>query len=208
VTASHKKTNISIVPAESDDFEAIARLHVKSIPAGFLSKLGYPFLVEIYKAIGKESDSVVYVARSGVEVVGFVVGATDIRRVYTKVIAGNWYRFIFPLLRFIFKPGSFRRIVETTLYGFKKKNHDGTKTVLAELLSIAIDESTRGKGIGRALLTELEQFFKNYGISEYKVVTFSHDDPANCFYRSCKFSVNRKFVHHGHVMNEYVKTIV
>jgi ribosomal protein S18 acetylase RimI-like enzyme len=198
---------MKIRPAIQSDYIWIAKLHMDSIPTGFLSKLGLTFLTELYRAIQQEKGSVVFVAETDGRVDGFLAGTTTINRLYKRVIIGKWYRFIFPLLKFVVNIKAAKMIIETFLYGFKTSTSETIKSIHAELLSIAVLESGRGKGVGKALLVNLENFFRSSGVPNYKVVTFSKDEQANCFYRSCQFILNRQFVHHGNTMNEYVKEV-
>jgi ribosomal protein S18 acetylase RimI-like enzyme len=190
------------------DFSAIAKLHVESIKTGFLSKLGIPFLVELYKAIQKQDGSCVLVAETDNRIYGFIAGTTNISNLYKRVLLNNWYRLLIPGLRFVINFKFYSLFFETIFYGLKKEEYETEDLCSSELLSIAVDENIRGKGIGKALVDELEKFFILNSISKYRVVTFSKDPKANSFYRSCQFSIESQFIHHGNVMNKYTKQIV
>jgi GNAT superfamily N-acetyltransferase len=75
----------------------------------------------------------------------------------------------------------------------------------SELLSIALDSSHRGKGIGRQLVSALDDFFRSRGVKGYKVVTLAEDPISNGFYRGCGLAEAGEFLHHGNRMAEYVK---
>jgi ribosomal protein S18 acetylase RimI-like enzyme len=99
-------------------------------------------------------------------------------------------------------------MIETVIYGFKREKVSAVELATAELLSISVDESVRGKGVGKRLVHELEMFYKKHGVAKYKVVTFSKDEKANRFYLACNFTFYREFKHHGNTMNEYIKELV
>ena len=200
---------MNIRPAKQEDLESVAELHAESIKTGFLSQLGTSFLKELYRAIGKQPGACVLVAESDGKVNGFIAGTIDTGNLYKSMLAKNWYRFFIPLVRFILNPIAVYKITETLLYGLRQGRSTLKQEIYnAELLSISVHASTRGKGTGKALIQELETFFHSKGISGYKVVTFAHDQRSNKFYKSCTFSHHTQFIHHGNTMNEYVKMIV
>jgi ribosomal protein S18 acetylase RimI-like enzyme len=194
--------------ASNDDFYSVACLHAESIKTGFLSKLGIPFLIELYKAIHKQKGAFVYVGETNERICGFIAGVIDTNSLYKKVLYKNWIRFILPTFKFVFNFKACRMIIETILYGFKKERLVTVEcSYSAELLSIAVANFERGKGVGKELVSALEKRFTEYGVTQYKVVTFSEDQQSNDFYRACGFDVDHQFVHHGNVMNQYVKKI-
>jgi ribosomal protein S18 acetylase RimI-like enzyme len=194
--------------ASKDDFYSIACLHAESIKTGFLSKLGIPFLIELYKAIQEQDGSFVYVCETNEKICGFIAGAIDTKSLYKKVLLKNWFRFVLPIIKFVFNFKVCRMIVETVSYGFKKEKAVSDEcSYSAELLSIAVANSGRGKGVGKELVSALEKMFAEYSVMQYKVATFSEDQQSNGFYRSCGFVVDHQFVHHGNVMNQYLKKI-
>lgn len=193
--------------ARNNDFSTIAGLHETSIATGFLSKLGRKFLKELYSSISKQPGTQIFVADSNDRIYGFVAATINIHGLYKRVVLQNGYRFALILLKFKFDLRVIRMLSETFFYGFKKKSDGNSNEIPSELLSISVDEKARGEGIGKKLVNELESFFRSSGVKVYKVVTFSEDKIANNFYGSCDFKLNRQFVHHGNIMNEYTKEI-
>lgn len=197
---------MKIVRAQNADFHAVAKLHCESIPGGFLSALGADFLAVLYRLIQCESGAVVYVAKEDEQVAGFIAGAADTRRMYNAILFRSWQKLLPHLLMHMVNPKSIFKMVQTVLYGFSERQ-EGDRSVAAELLSIAVHSSARGKHLGCALVTELEQFMRENSVRIYKVVTFSEDRISNRFYLSCGFEFTRSFSHHGNIMNEYLKGI-
>ncbi len=198
---------MNIRKATIDDAGFVASLHIASIETGFLSSLGKAFLQPIYEAIIDHTGSILLIAESNGGIVGFIAGTETTRKLYIRVIVRCWHRII-PLLRVLFMRGAvIRYFVETTFYGFRKRTKEEHHIIEAELLSIAVDPAGRGMGTGKLLVKELEKYFIKRKIVRYKVATFSGDKSSNAFYRSCSFTLNRTFIHHQKVMNEYVRTI-
>jgi ribosomal protein S18 acetylase RimI-like enzyme len=131
-------------------------------------------------------------------------------------------------------PGRIAKAFETLRYGTKvekpstrtsaskskstssggSKSTSGSTTERAELLSIAVDPSSRGKGIGRELVAAFELHLTGALTRPsslvprdcfYKVVTSAADPVSNAFYVRCGFSLARQFQHHGVLMNQHVK---
>lgn len=189
------------------DFEVIANLHKDSITAGFLSTLGNDFLSLLYREINNSDKSFVLIAEVEGQVVSFVAGTLNVQGLYKNVLLKNWLKFSVIIFKTIFSIVNIKRIYETIYYGIKNEEDNDRPCIGAELLAIAVDASMRGKGIGKQLITELEKIYRQNDVKIYKVVTWSKDQMANAFYTSCGFRFNRDFLHHGNLMNEYVKEI-
>lgn len=194
------------------DFRTIADLHSNGIPFGFLSTLGPRFLAKLYSGIADSPGSCLLVERDAQgQVIGFVSGSLSIRACYRYVLRRNFISLGFLLLPHLFSLANFRRILETLKYPFKKQatqQAEGVSDVSTELLSIAVADCARGKGVGKKLVRSLEAFFLTQGYcGAYKVVTWAEDARSNAFYRSAGFVLHREFFHHGNKMNEYRKAL-
>jgi N-acetylglutamate synthase-like GNAT family acetyltransferase len=77
----------------------------------------------------------------------------------------------------------------------------------AELLSVAVSDKARGKGIGKKLVQALDEQFLKMGVREYSVVTHGIDERSNQFYIRCGFEFVRSFENHGKPMKEYRKVV-
>jgi ribosomal protein S18 acetylase RimI-like enzyme len=194
------------------DAHAVAKLHQESIPGGFLSLLGCTFLEQLYKAIAKDKQSIVYVAESAdsPHVIGFVAGTCDTSAMYKRILLKNIFSFSIILLPALFRPGFLTKITQTILYAKKdtKKTITTKHNFHAELLSIAVSAETRRQNTGKTLVESLENFLLLKNISHYKVVTVASDPRSNHFYEKVGFTLNKQFIHHENSMNEYVKRIV
>lgn len=213
---------MSIISFDPVHASEVARLHRESISTGFLSTLPQRFLARLYSAIASAPGSCVYVAEGRstepARLAGFIAGTLDTRAMYRHVLRKHWLSYSLLLLPRAFSPRTAAGIWQTMRYGRSStqlsSDTDQPRQATAELLSVAIAPGVRGKGVGRALVRQLEDFYlATVGASTsqhpfaYKVVTLASDSVANFFYRGCGFQHARQFRHHGNLMNEYVKTV-
>jgi ribosomal protein S18 acetylase RimI-like enzyme len=202
-----------ILPFAPSHAQAIALLHRESIRTGFLSRLGPGFLAELYRSIGRSPYSRIFVAvdQDLQKVAGFAACSLDTAAMYRHILLRRGLLFFFLLLPRVFSPENLRFICETLFYPQKGRKkapvRNGNAGPQAELLSIAVADDSRGKGVGRDLLNALESYLRENGVTSYKTVTLSTDRDANAFYKKCGFSFGQEMAHHGNVLNEYVKEI-
>jgi GNAT superfamily N-acetyltransferase len=219
----------AITPFRPEYAPAIARLHCQCISAGFLSALGEKFLARLYTAIAQDEQSVVLVSLhdsssasslvprpSTLPLLGFISATLDTSAMYRRILRRHWLAFGLALLPRMVSPGRIAKVFETLRYGRKEQKPSTSTTERAELLSIAVDPSARGKGIGRELVAAFEQHLTGALTRPsslvprdcfYKVVTSAADPVSNAFYQRCGFTLAGQFQHHGVLMNRYVKSL-
>ena len=181
------------------DRRALADLHMQGIASGFLSSLGRGFLATLYSALIADRHSAVLVAENAGTVVGFVAGTTDTGAFYRRF--GRRYAIsagvrVLPRIR----PGLIRRVRETRSYGL-----DGHEAVSAELLSMAVAPTARGRGLANRLGAELLDWARGHGIGAMKVVVGATNEPALRVYRKLGFGRDQAIeVHRGEPSLELV----
>ena len=221
--------NIKIIESNSKDhFREIARLHSDGITEGFLSTLGIPFLTRLYMGISKEKNSGVLVAvEEGGEdggsvsqldsakenILGFISYSKDVKSCYKHVMFSNCFSLGVAMIPNIFKPTIYKKIFETLIYPFAHKDipeeivEDKANPLRSELLSMAVSENARGKGIGKLLVKAVDEAMLRMDVNGYYVVTHGIDERSNGFYQRCGFEKVREFENHGKPMNEYFKSV-
>ena len=107
------------------------------------------------------------------------------------------------LLRFALRPSAIKQIFQTLRY----PSQVGAELPPAEVLSIAVSEGARGKGIGRALVAAALAQLSARGIQQAKVAVSADNAVANRFYRRCGFELVLRRDHHGLPMNVYVAPV-
>jgi ribosomal protein S18 acetylase RimI-like enzyme len=204
---------IVIQQCAPDQAAAVASLHRQCIRTGFLSRLGLGFLAALYKSIGRSPYSRIFVAvnQDLQKVVGFAACSLNTAAMYRHILLRRGVLFFFLLLPNVFFPGNLKFIIETFFYPQKGKKkaraRNGNAGPQAELLSIAVSDDCRKKGVGRDLLDALESYLKENKVTSYKTVTLSTDPDANAFYKKCGFVFNKEMAHHGNILYEYIKNL-
>ena len=190
----------SIIPLEKRHAAAAADLHIRGISTGFLSSLGRVFLKQIYKALPRCPAGFGYVWEDHGRVLGFIACAESTGRLYKQSLLRRGILMALPLVRFMFRWSVIKRLWQTLRYPAEV----GADVPAAELLSIAVDESTRGKGVGKRLVATAVDEFRRRGIDRFKVAVWAGNETANAFYERCGFELALQCEHHGLPMNVYV----
>ena len=195
---------MKIFSASLDDSVAIANLHKRGIPSGFLSQQSNSFLSGLYAYLIK--NEIVYCAKENGKTIGFVAGTLTTKGLYKKFLKRN-----IPLLvGFVFKnilSIEFIKKAIETLFAPKKTSIDDYKTELPELLSIVVNKNYNGQGIGQKLVNALEEKLIDLNVKEYKVVVGANL-AANNFYLRKGFIKQKEFkLHKGETSFIYTKKL-
>jgi ribosomal protein S18 acetylase RimI-like enzyme len=171
-------------PATTVDLPTVAALHAEGIAEGFLSSLGPRFLERLYRRVMLSDDSFVTVATDPDDLtIGFVAGVTDLRAFYLRFLLRDGFlaglRAAPRLLRAV------PRVVETLRY--PTQDTDLASLPSAELLSVAVAETARGRGAGRRLVGRALEEFAGLGARSVRVVTTTDNEAALAMYQANGF---------------------
>jgi ribosomal protein S18 acetylase RimI-like enzyme len=184
--------------AVEGDAARLAELHAIRITDGFLPSLGPAFLERLYRRIVRSTDSFAYVVTDGPDhrVVGFAAATADIGRLYRSfalrdgLVAGAVAA---PrLIR------SWRRVLETVRYPAA----EGADLPAAEILAVAVDEDSAGRGIGRLVVGAATRRLAERGENAVKVVAGSDNAAALRLYENCGYTVQARVEVHEGVSSE------
>jgi len=190
-----------------EDASALAILHREGIKTGFLSTLGERFLRALYQAIPACSVGFGYVwAEADGTVLGFIACSEDTARLYKQVLRRRFFSLALALARFALRPSIIRRCFATLLY---PRSTASTETALpkAEVLSIAVSEEARGKGVGKVLMAAALEELARRGIPSVRVAVWDGNSVANKYYVRSGYHLATTKTHHGKGMNIYVREI-
>ncbi len=183
----------------------VADLHISGIPTGFISSLGRGFVTALYEAIYADENSFGFVALddSG-EVVGFVAFSSNLGSLYKHVALKNFFKFGFILAKKMISLKVVKRVIDNIFYPAKMREMNLPD---AELLSIVIGESGRGKGLATELSRAGFKECRARGIDKVKVLVAAENEPANKLYQKVGFIFAQEIDSHGVKSNVYVKDI-
>jgi ribosomal protein S18 acetylase RimI-like enzyme len=189
-----------------NDVGLIAELHKKAFSNFFLANLGYKFLVNFYKAILNDPNSINIGLFENELLIGFAVGSKRSKSFYKNLFIKNFIELSFSaVVPLISNPNNIVRLL-TSLISFSKSNLDIIDDSV--LLSICIDPNCSSKGFGKILLTEFEKRAFKYS----KIITLTTDaddnDYVNAFYSKNGYELNHSFYQGKRKMNYYKKNIL
>jgi ribosomal protein S18 acetylase RimI-like enzyme len=197
-------SEVMVRPATPEDAARVADLHMTAINEGFLASLGPRFLGKLYARIVKSPHGFLIVAfdPGPGPVIGFVAGATSVRRLYGEfllrdgLIAG-----VSSAPRLV---RSIPRVVETLRYGAKdesspssKERGESSEGSETELLSLAVAASARGRGAGAKLVRSFHAAAAQAGSRTARVVVAAANETAIRVYLETGFVEAERFELHA-----------
>ena len=192
-----------VVPLGERHAAEAANLHAAGIDTGFLSSLGRGFLKQIYKALPMCPGAFGYVFEEHGHVLGFIACTESTGGLYKQALKRRFFPMLWALKWHILSPSKVKRMWQTLLYPVEV----GAGLPPAEILSIAVSEEARGKGVGKALMVAAMEEFARRDISRAKVAVGAGNEEANAFYRRCGFRLAARRTHHALPMHVYVAEI-
>jgi len=184
------------------DIRAVAALHAQAIAGGFLSTLPQGFLALLYAQIVQSPYSVLTVAVYRGNITGFIAGTLNAKRLYSDFLKNNLFRAGFHLLPWVFSARFLRKVFETLTY---TQNKTAALVTESELVSMAVSENVRGRGIAQALFDSFVEEQKKIGADSFRIVAGQKLEAANRFYlRMGANKVGEIEVHAGDISNLYL----
>jgi len=193
---------VELVPMTSTMVGQVTDIHQRAFPGFFLSALGSRFLRMYYGALAEDPAAIALVARRGDDVVGFVVGATNPRGYYRRLLRQRWLRFgVAALPAVVHAPSRITRVLRAMSH--PGANPEGRH--VGGLFSIAVDPKLQSGGVGHRLIHRFVADARDRGVTAiYLTTDRDHNDSVNAFYLRNGFVCERTFVtREGRAMNEY-----
>lgn len=184
------------------DIEDVVTVHLRAFPGFFLSQLGPPFLLLLYKELLNDPSGIALVCKHNQEVLGFVAGTTEPQGFYKRLLIGKWISFarasLVPTLR---HPGFVPRL----LNAFRKTGDEAVDEGCGLLMSVAVDPQCQSKGVGTELVHGFLVECRKRGLSSVHLTTDRLDnDYTNRFYLRLGFTVSNIITTpQGRSMNDY-----
>jgi ribosomal protein S18 acetylase RimI-like enzyme len=187
------EAGVRVRPARPEEAAAMASLHRRSMPTAFLPRLGDGFMRQLYLTAIEDPRTVALVAERDGAFAGFATATASVRGFYRRFATRRGALAAAVAAPRLARSSVMRRARETGAYG-----NGHLDLPAAELLSIAVAEKARGRGVGRALETEIRGGLRERGVSRFKVVVGADNVVANRFYAACGYrAAGETAVHDG-----------
>ncbi|MBS6237188.1 MAG: GNAT family N-acetyltransferase [Bacteroides sp.] len=189
------------------DINALVIVHKRAFPDFFLTSLGDRFLSLYYKTVKKNNQGILLGYYRKEKLLGFCAATMVSTSFHSRLIKENLLDYSFIAFRLLFfRPLSIARLYKNLV---KKGSSVKDKGNYAELLSIAVDTSCQGEGIGKKLLNELEKIVIERGGDCLSLTTdFEDNAKAQGFYTSIGYKVFYDFVAYPkRKMYRYIKNL-
>lgn len=179
--------------ATTEDVPQIVKIHMNAFEGFFLTTLGRSFLSFYYKAFVNSKDGIVLCAVADNEVYGFAAATKQCKGYNSKLIRTNLMSFVGLAIKLLFtRPSALVRLAKNIS---KKSDVIDDPEDYAELYSIGVAENAQGKGIGKKLLTTIEDKMKSEGVEKVSLTTdFYNNESAIAFYRTMGYETLYEFI--------------
>lgn len=175
------------------DLSKVIQVHKSSFKGFFLTELGDGFLHVYYDCVRKDKKGVLLGFYEGQKLMGFCAATTVSNGFNSYLIKENISRFFWITLRLVFT--NLAALIRLSKNLTKKNPGINDKGDYAELLSIGVADDSQGKGIGKALLTQLENELQKKGSKKLSLTTdFNNNEKAISFYEKLGYEILYNFI--------------
>jgi len=171
--------------AHVGDAVAIATLHRNGLPDSFLASLGMGFLTRLYRRVVRFEGSFVLVTGPADSPDGFVAVAEHTGSLYRSFLVRDGLAAGVRAMPTVLRAPV--RTWETFRYGARPPGPAAQAEPVAEILAVAVAASSRGRGLGTALITSALAEVQARGVRRVHVVTAADNVPAIAMYESAGF---------------------
>ena len=192
---------------EHEDVEKLVDIHMRTFEGFFLTSLGEGFLKVFYKSCLRYKGTIgVGIYDDNHSLIGFAVGNEYSKGYYKNIILSNFFPFLMIGFKVILtRPKSIIRLIKN-LDKIDNKKDDGK---YAELVSIGIDPSDKGKGYGAHLIQQFELVVKERNQKKLCLTTdFDNNDKVIEFYKRSGYKIFYEFLTYpNRKMYKFIKVI-
>lgn len=175
------------------DINEIVRIHIDAFKGFFLTELGKTFLKKYYSSVLYHPDGILLGCFENGKIIGFCAATKLSRGFNTRLVKANFLKFSFEGIRLFFtRPSALIRLVKNFTKSDETNKDNGE---YSELLSIGVSVTAQGGGVGKKLITELENYLKDMGAEKLSLTTdFENNEKAVGFYTRMGYNVMYDFI--------------
>lgn len=185
---------------DSGYLDAIVDFHIMAFKNVLSGQIGKLFLKKYYKSI--LDGGVIYVCLDNKnKLIGFISGIIDESRLITT---GYYFYSILGMLTHFYSPALLMCILRHVkrLRSFKEVE------IKSELLSVVVADNMRGQGIGQNLVVELEKYFIENQVKNYKVYTDTKYSTGYKLYEKLGFTLYKEVDLYSLSFRMYIKKLI
>lgn len=175
---------ITIEKANYHDVNSIVTVHLDAFKNFFLSSLGERFLRLYYRSFIDSKKGIVLCAKEDNKVVGFSACSYECQGFNTSLVKANLLKYMAEAAVLLFtKPVALIRLAKN----MSKESPEAQKFEggeCAELYSIAVSPSCQGKGIGKALLSAIEDDVRKHSNQVSLTTDYYNNEKTIGFYHT------------------------
>ena len=192
------------LPLGRAHIDSVVAIHMDAFPGFFLTTLGPRFLRIFYEAFLEEPSAVALVAEDGPAVFGAIVGTTNPRAFFRRLLIRKWWAFAAESLGYVVKhPGVCLRLVRA--FNYRGMPGISIESGYALLSSIAVAKAAQGQGVGRVLV---DAWFKRVqaagALGAYLTTDANNNQIVNGFYQATGWRLTEVIITpEGRRMNMY-----
>jgi len=180
---------IDIIPMKADHVGQVAQLHLKSLQTRFSGRAGIELLKLYYETVTKEIGGCGYVAICQSEVMGFVCGIWDVRKLRNKLFLDHLFLFaVWGVIQVLGQP----KVIVDFLARFKSSYFkaglsNDNHCIYYELRPIVVSPAIRRAGLGQQLVKRLISDARLRGYESIHLYTELDNEVASNFYKNVGF---------------------
>jgi hypothetical protein len=176
------------------EIDSVVTIHNNAFPGFFLTLLGNRFLKLYYRSVLRHKDGILLGCYDETEKLsGFCAATISAKGFNTKLVKANFFSFCSVGIYLLFTNAN--ALKHLYLNWSKKDNMQEDTEDYAELLSIGVNSSSQGKGLGKFMLSELEKIVFKKGCKSISLTTDYHDNTKTLkFYKSMGYKVYYEFI--------------
>ena len=199
--------SVKIGNVSDADILSLVAVHNHAFPDFFLTGLGNRFLSLYYRTVSENESGILLGYYDEGRLMGFCAATMRSASFHSQLIKENLLAYMIVAFRLLLtRPGAIIRLYRNLT---KKSVSVNDKGDYAELLSIGVDAGCQGKGIGRALLCELEKEILSKGGRIVSLTTdYDDNEKVQGFYSSLGYQIYYDFIAYPQrKMYRYIKKL-
>lgn len=180
--------SIVLKPVKKNDVNFLVKIHEAAFSDFFLTQLGDVFLRFYYISVLKHKQGILIGAYDDGKLIGFCATTQLSKSFNLSLILNNFFQFSIVGIRLLFtNPIAIIRLLKNLTKSNSEIEDDGS---YAEILSICVDPNQQGGGVGKKLLSTVEEELRRKKINKLSLTTDYYDnDNAISFYKSLEYKI-------------------